>query len=65
MSFPKVEPKQYLKCRSNRMASQFAKRLATRGTLIDRTQTRNPKDPKSVKAPDALTRFFNPIKEAL
>lgn len=64
MSFPKVTTKQYLKCKGGRLGSQFLKRL-DRGLLIDRTQTKRPKDVKTVKAPNALTKFFTPIKERL
>ena len=64
MSFPKVSPKQYLKCKGSRLGSQFLKRL-DRGLLIDRNQTKRPKDVKTVKAPNALTKFFTTPKEAV
>lgn len=64
MSFPKRTPTQYLKCKGGRLGSQFLKRL-DRGLLIDRTRTTNPKNVKTVTAPNALTKFFTPIKERL
>jgi hypothetical protein len=60
MSFPKVTPKQYRKCRSNRLANQFAKRME-KGLLIDRNQTVRPKDFKTAPAPSALAKFFTPL----
>ncbi len=61
MSFPKITTKQYLKCRSNRLGSQFTKRLATQGTMIDRNKTKRSKNVTTVKAPSALAKFFTPL----
>ena len=52
MSHPRLNRKQRRKCHSNRLASQFVKRLA-KGLLIDRTQSQ-PKMAVKVPAPKAL-----------
>jgi len=62
MSFPAITRRQYLKCKSGRLGSQFLKRLDL-GLLIDRNLTKTPKNVKTVKAPKALTKFFT--KEAV
>lgn len=62
MSFP--HPRQRLTTKSSRVAADFLKRL-DKGLMIDRTQTTRPKHVKTVTAPNALARFFTPIKEAL
>lgn len=61
MSFPKITTRQHLKSRSNRLGVEFRKRIE-RGFLVDRTQTKRPKEVKTVKAPDALAKFFIPIQ---
>ena len=62
MSFSKVTKRQYLKCKGGRLGSQFLKRL-DRGLLIDRNQTKRPKEVKTVEAPSALTKFARTTEE--
>ena len=53
-----------MKCRSSLLANNLVKRLAA-GKLIHPTQTKNSKDVKTVKAPQALAKFFTTPKEAV
>lgn len=50
--------------KSDYLGNHFAKRLMG-GEMIDRTKTKRRKNVKTVKAPNALTKFFTTPKEAL